>query len=200
VIYGYWRPSERHGVGFSAFRINREATLLAINENFDDLNVNGRVTLTDQSRFYYLTYNYALHTDERSLVFLSFGGYGLHLRYELAASGSISLDGVPLASRQYARRVSVFAPLPMIGIDVWFAITPRWAVGAKISAVGGEYEDVTATVFESRIRAKYAISDTFGLAFGVNYFQGDIKIDEEELRTDVAYGFNGITFGIDVGF
>ena len=37
VIYGYWRPSEKHGIGFEAFRINRSTTLLAFDEDLDDL-------------------------------------------------------------------------------------------------------------------------------------------------------------------
>jgi hypothetical protein len=200
IIYGYWRPSERHGLGFSTFRIDREATLLAFNENFGDLNLTGQVTLTDQSRFYYLTYNYTLHSDDRAFVFLSLGGYGLHLRYELKASGTISFNGAPIASDEYASTASVFAPLPMIGIDTWFAVTPNWAVGAKISAVAGEYADVSATVFDSRIQAKYAFTKNFGLTFGVNYFQGEINIDKEDFRTVVHYGFNGVSMGVDLGF
>lgn len=200
VIYGYWRPSEKHGIGFEAFRINRSTTLLAFDEDLDDLNVTGNVTLSDRSRFYNLTYNYTIHSDNRSYVFLSLGGYSLHLRYQLDASGSISLDGVPIVSGEYTRPVSVFAPLPMIGFDTLFAITPKWAVGAKISAVGGSYEDVSAVIFESRIVAKYAFTRNFGLTLGFNFFQGEVDIDNEEFLTEVNYGFRGLTLGFDVGF
>jgi hypothetical protein len=200
IIYGYWRPSIKHGLGFSSFRINRVATLLAFNENLGDLTLTGRVTLTDKSRFYYLSYNYTLYNDDRSFVFLSFGAYGLHLRYQLDASGAISVGGAPIASGEFSSKVSVFAPLPMIGIDSWFALTPRWAIGAKVSVVGGEYADVSAAVVDSRIQAKYAFNKNVGLSFGINYFQGEIKIDKDDFRTIVHYGFDGVHAGLDVGF
>ena len=200
IIYGYWRPSVKHGFGFSSFRINREATLLAFNENLGDLTVTGKVTLTDKSRFYYLSYNYTIHNDDRSFVFLSLGSYGLHLRYQLDARGAISAGGTPIVSGQYTDKVSVFAPLPMIGIDSWFALTPNWAIGAKVSLVGGEYKNVSAAVVDSRIQTKYAFNKNVGLSFGINYFQGKIDIDEDDFVTVVNYGFNGVSLGLDVGF
>jgi hypothetical protein len=200
MIYGYWRASEKHGIGFSFFKIDREATLFAVDENLGDLTLTGKATLSDKTRFYYVSYNYTAYQDARSYVFLSLGLYGLDLKYRLDATGNISFQGVPVASGEFSREVRQFAPLPLIGIDAWFAFTPKWAIGTKVSLVGGRYEDISAAVVETRVRAKYAFNQHLGLYFGINYFQGEIDINEDNQRTEISYGFDGVIVGLDVGF
>ena len=200
ILYGYWRPAKRHGLGFSYFQIKRESTLLAVDENFSDLTVTGNISLSDRSRFYYLSYNYTALQDDRAFIFLSLGLYGLDLNYQLDATGDISFRGVPIIGREYSREADVFAPLPLVGLDAWFAMTPRWALGTKVALVGGKYQDVSGTVVEAKIRAKYAFNRNLSLFFGVNYFQGDIKIDKNARKTDISYGFEGFFAGLDVGF
>ena len=200
ILYGYWKPAKRHGLGFSYFQIKRESTLLAVDENFSDLTVTGNISLSDRSRFYYLSYNYTALQDDRAFIFLSLGLYGLDLNYQLDATGDISFRGVPIIGREYSRETSIFAPLPLLGLDAWFAITPRWALGTKIALVGGKYQDVSGTVVEGKIRAKYAFNRNLGLFFGFNYLQGDIEIDKNARRTDISYGFEGFFAGLDVGF
>ncbi len=124
IVYGYYRPSRKHGIGFSFFQIDRNSNLLALDENLGDLNVTGNVTLSDQSSFYYLTYNYTAYEDDRAFIFATFGLYGLDLKYKLTAEGAISFRGVPVASGEFEAEESVFAPLPLLGIDAWFALTP----------------------------------------------------------------------------
>lgn len=200
VVYGYWMPGKRHGLGFSFWRVNRTANLLTIDENFGDLNVSGNVSLSDKTRFYYLTYNFTAMQDERALVLLSFGAYGLDLKYTLEANGSISFKGDPLLEDTYSRSAEQFAPLPLLGVDAWFAMTPKWALGSKVAIVGGSYKDISGGAVEARIRARYAFNRNLGLLFGFNFFQGRIDIDDDDLKTEIAYGFSGIFAGIDVGF
>ena len=88
----------------------------------------------------------------------------------------------------------------MIGIDAWFALTPRWAFGAKLALIGGSYKEVTAKILEIKIRAKYAFNKNVGLSIGFNDFYSVIEIDETDVLTDVIYGFSGLKIGVDVGF
>jgi len=164
------------------------------------LNVSGNVSLSDQTRFYYLTYNFTAMQDERAMVLLSFGAAGLDLKYVLEANGSLSYKGVPLLSDSYREEAKQFAPLPMIGVDAWFAMSRNWALGSKVAIVGGSYKDISGGVFEARIRAKYAFNRNVGILFGFNFFQGRIDIEDDDLKTEIAYGFNGVFAGLDVGF
>jgi hypothetical protein len=35
---------------------------------------------------------------------------------------------------------------------------------------------------------------------GINYFDGDITINQTDLKTEINYGFEGLILGLDVGF
>ena len=200
IVYGYWRINGNHGLGFSYYQIRRETTLLGIDENLGDLKITGDVTLADVSRFYYLAYNYTAYHDDRSYVFLSFGLNAIDLKYRLGATGTIDFDGTPIASGEYSREVNQIAPLPLIGIDAWFALTPKWAFGTKLSVIGGSYEEVTARILEIKVRTKYAFNKNVGISFGFNSFTSVIEIDDPDVLTDINYGFSGFKVGVDLGF
>lgn len=200
LIYGYWRPSSKHGLGFGYFSVRRDSELVAIDRNFGDLSLDGRATLTDDTRFYALTYNYTFFQDSRAFLFASFGIKAIDLEYQFDAAGVLSLDGEPIESGVYSETLDQFAPIPLIGIDAWFALTHKWSFGAHAAFVAGDVSDVRAVITESSIRAKYAFNDNVGLIMGINYFDGDITINDTDTKTEINYGFDGLLLGIDVGF
>jgi len=200
LIYGFWRPTPKHGLGFAYFSVRRESELVAIDRNFGDLSLEGRATLTDDTRFYALTYNYTFFQDSRAFVFASFGIKAIDLEYQFDAVGTLSLDGEPIESGVYSETLEQFAPIPLAGIDAWFALTHKWSFGAPAVFVAGEVSDVRAVITESSIRAKYAFNENIGLIMGINYFDGDITINDTDKKTEINYGLDGLFFGIDLGF
>jgi hypothetical protein len=200
LIYGYWRPSPKHGLGFGYFSVRRDSELIAIDRNFDDLNLNGRATLTDDTRFYSLTYNYTVFQDSRAFVFASFGIKAIDLEYQFDAIGQVSLHGEVIEFGSYSSTIDQFAPIPLAGIDAWFALTDKWSFGARAAFVAGDVSDVRAIITESSIRAKYEFNEHIGLFMGINYFDGDITINDADEKQEINYGFDGIMLGLDVGF
>ncbi len=200
LIYGYYRPSNKHGFGWYFSRVRRDGDILAIDANFGDLNVTGVASISDRTSFYDLTYNYTVYEDDRALVFASFGVYGLDLGYNLRAVGEITFEDEPITSGEYEEDVSTFAPLPLIGIDTWFALTAKWSLGTKVSIVAGSYDDLSAFVFSTKIRAAYTLSDQFAVDFGVNYFDADVTVEGSRRRTDVRYAFSGFRLGLNYRF
>jgi hypothetical protein len=200
LIYGYWRPSQKHGLGFGYFSIRRDSELIAIDRNFDELTVEGQATLSDDTRFYALTYNYTVFQDSRAFLFASFGIKAIDLVYQFDAEGVISVDGEPIEAGTYSKTLDQFAPIPLAGIDAWFAVTDKWSFGARAAFVAGEVSDVRAVILESSIRAKYEFNEHVGLFMGINYFDGDITINQVDLKTEINYGFDGLMLGVDVGF
>ena len=200
LIYGFWRPSQKHGLGFAYFSVHRDSELIAIDRNFGDLSVDGRASLDDDTRFYTLAYNYTLFQDSRAFLFASFGINAIDLKYDFDAFGVLSIDDVPVSSGAFSESLEEFAPIPMIGLDAWFAITDKWSFGARATFVAGEVADVRALILESRIRAKYDFNENVGLIIGLNYFDGDVTLDSSDVKTEINYGFEGLVLGIDVGF
>lgn len=200
AIFGVYRPSRRHGFGFNYFGIRRESTLLAIDENLGDFNITGDVLLSDRTQFLTLNYNLTVFEDDRSIIFASFGLNLINLRYELLAEGDITQGGMPVRDGTYNEVFNQAAPLPMIGIDAWFAVTPKWAIGSKLSLVAGKYKDISGAAFEASVRTRYSFNRRIGAVFGVNYFDAALNIDKEDVRNEVRYGFNGVFGGIDLSF
>jgi hypothetical protein len=200
IVYGYWRIARKHGLGFSYFRIKRESTFFDEQINLGDITVSGSATLTDKSSFMFLGYNYTVFEDDRSFVFASFGLYALDLKYVFGAEGEISVDGVLQASNSYSAQASIFAPLPLFGIDAKFNFTPRWSLGSKVALVGGSFNDVSALVLDTTVRARYQFNRRIGALFGITYFSADVDNDKEDTLTEVSYGFNGVFLGVDLSF
>jgi hypothetical protein len=200
MIYGVYRPSKRHGFGFGYFGIRRETNLLAIDENLGDINVTGDVFLSDRTRFLTLAYNLTVFEDDRANIFASFGVNAIDLRYQVVAEGNVTIGGQPVRDGRHEEVINQFAPLPLIGIDAWFAVTPKWAIGSKIALVAGKYDEVSGAAFEVRVRTRYSFNKRLGAVFGVNYFDARINVDKQDKRTEITYGFDGIYAGLDISF
>jgi hypothetical protein len=200
VLFGYWRIAPKHGLGFSYFRIRREGAKFAVDENFGDFNVTGQISVSDKSSFYQLSYNYTAYEDERALVMGLFGLYGVDLKAAINMEGTISEGGMPIVGGQHTEEINQFVPLPLVGVNIGFAITPRWLVGTKVAVIGGKIGDVRGNVFVANMNVKYAITKNLSLLGGFNFFNADVTIDKTDKRTDVGYGFRGTFLGVDVGF
>lgn len=200
MIYGVYRPSKRHGFGFGYFGIRRETNLLAIDENLGDINVTGDVFLSDRTRFLTLAYNLTLFEDDRANIFASFGLNAIDLRYRVVAEGDITIGGQPVRDGRHEEVINQLAPLPLIGVDAWFAVTPKWAIGSKLVFVAGKYDEVSGAAFEVRVRTRYSFNERLGAIFGVNYFDARINVDKQDKRTEITYGFDGIYAGLDISF
>jgi len=208
LFYGHYRfgKRQRHGIGFSYFRVNREATLFQLDEqkdfNLGDITITAgaqaKLTLTDRTAFYHVSYNYTLFDDNRNVVFASFGVNGLDLKYIIHAEGEIAVQGETLVEDSFTREAEVFAPLPMFGIDAWSNFTRKWALGTKISLVGGTYQDINALVVDTSVRAKFQFNKWIGVTFGITYFNAEVVLDETGQKSEIDYGFDGISLGINM--
>jgi len=200
TIYGFWHPAKRHWVGFSYFTIQREGSAVSVNRDFGNVNVNGNILMSDRSSFYYLSYNYLLFYDDRAFVLGALGLYGIHMRAEYKARGEIKIDNDPVESNFYDEKIDRWAPFPLIGLQVRFAITPKWYVGASASLIGGEYSGMSAFVFESKMLARYVIHKNISILGELMFFNAGTELDEEKQRTNARYSFTALFIGIDVGY
>jgi hypothetical protein len=200
ILYGAMRINKKHSIGFHAFSINRNGTSLQVDEDFGRLNVNGSVSMSDKTSFSYLKYDYALFDDGRTAIRALLGIYGLDLDLQMEANGQISIDGIPVQSGTYSEGIKQFAALPLIGLDYWSSVTDRWFIGAKVAAIKGSYDKISATVVEASIRARYKMTNRVSLITGVNYLRADVTIKKTSSIRDTRYGYDGVFLGLDFNF
>ena len=199
TFYGAWNINPRHSIGFSYFSVNRESIVLNIDETLEDVRIEGDAKITDATNFYRLSYGYTLFNDYRSKIKLHAGVYGLDLKYVFEAEGQITREGVT-TSDSINEEAKVFAPLPLIGLDLWYSFTPRWGINTKVAFVAGSYEDVSASVLQTSLNAQYRFTDHIGLIFGLAYFDADVVIEDNIDKKEIAYGYDGGFIGMHLMF
>jgi len=197
TIYGGYRFGKKHYIKFSHFGIDRESTVIDVNKNFDDLLiVDGIVSTSDRTNFYYLSYGYALFQDERSRIVGLFGINGLELKLDFQADGQITYDGEIITDGEYEEELSLFVPLPLFGLDFAFAFTPKWIMSTKISLVGGKYEDVQAGVIQTNVSSIFKFTEHFGAMMGITYFNSEVIVEDAHEKQEINYGYAGAYVGI----
>lgn len=195
TFYGVWNINPKHSLGFSYFSVNRESSLFNIDETLEDIRIEGDAKITDATDFYRLNYGYTLYNDYRSKVKLHAGIYGLDLKYVFEAEGQITRDGVT-TSGTITEEAKVFAPLPLVGLDLWYSFTPKWGINTTVAFVAGSYQDVNAAVLQTGINAQYRFTEHVGITFGLAYFDSDIVIEDAVEKIDVSYGYDGGFIGM----
>ena len=199
VLYGAYRFTNKHMMGFSYFKVKRESTLLDFDDTVDDITITGQVTLQDNTSFYNLFYGYSLYEDERSQVIGLIGINGLDLQYSLEANGMITYPDTSTTA-SYEVEEGIFAPLPLFGFQFWYAFTPKWGLDTKVRFVAGEYQEIKAWVVNTTINARYQFNKNVGGVIGVAYFDADVTIEDSEERTDINYGYDGLFLGLHIVF
>jgi len=195
VLYGSYQISPKHGIGFSYFRVSRESSVFSIDENLEDIQITGNVRFQDNTDFLNLFYSRLLFSDDRSSVRGLIGINSLDIRYVLEAEGTIEgLDGE--IRNELREDTSILAPLPLFGLNLQYRFTPEWSITTKVSVVAGSYEETRAWVLNTAINSSYQINKHIGAVLGLAYFDADIVINEEDERTDINYGYDGLFIGV----
>jgi len=199
TFYAAYAFSSKHSIGFAHFRINRETTFIDENLNLGDLiNLRGSASVSDKTRFYYLNYGYTFFSDDRSRVSTVLGIYGMDLKYVFVAEGEFTIGGSTETGR-IQEEISIFAPLPLLGLNFSWAFTPKWGISTKVQLVGGSYQDISAGVLATSMNAKYKLSKHWGVLMGLTYFDANVTIEDDTDKQEVAYGYNGAFIGLHVG-
>lgn len=199
VLYGGYRFTNKHMMGFSYFKVKRESTLLDFDETVGDITITGQATLRDNTKFYNLYYGYSMYEDDRSRVQGLIGINVLDLKYILEAEGSIT-DTNGSFTTSYEDEAGVVAPLPLLGLQFWYAFTPKWGIDTKVSFVAGQYQDTKAWVVNTAINARYQFNDNVGGLLGLAYFDAEVTIEDSDERKDINYGYEGLFLGLHIVF
>lgn len=200
TFYGAFRAGKRHTIGFAYFSVNRETTLFDEKFNFEDLIVvSGSATLSDNTQFYFLDYGYSLYRDDRSNVNVLFGISGLDLKYTFVAEGEITLgNNTSVGSHQ--EEASIFAPLPLFGLDIAFDLTQKWTINTKAALVYGKYKDITAGAIQAGMNVRYWFNKHIGGVLGLTVFNSYVTQDEVSEKIEVNYGYGGAFAGLHIVF
>lgn len=201
VIYGQYRFTNKHAIGFNYFKVKRESALFNFDEDLGDVHIKGSALFRDETYFFNVKYINTLFEDSRSRVQILFGLNVMDIKYVLEAEGEIIYSDTPtIISGTLREEASVLAPLPLFGLEFMNSFTNEWSLQTKISLVAGKYKDVRAWVVNTNISANYKISPNMGATIGIAYFDADVVINDDLERSEIKYGYDGLIIGLHAVF
>jgi len=186
-IDAYYRFNPRHRIDFTAFSIDRTGSrTLAIDPPIviDGVDYSGG-TLNSNIKYTLYKLGYAYSFYHSSKVELSISA-GLNFTdYELKFSG----DGGTNVST-----AGVTAPLPMFGLRMGYAITPKWSVNYVAESFFIDIEDtVSGSLVNYEISTEYKLFKNFAIGAGIARLGSSLEVDDDDWRGSVSDSYRGYT-------
>jgi hypothetical protein len=183
-IDAYYRFNERHRIDFTAFSIDRKGErTLSLDITIEDevFNVNETVFSDVKYEVYRLGYAYSFYHSPKVELSLTAGlnvtSYDLEFRNE--AGDKVQTAGVSV-------------PLPVFGLRLGYAITPKWYVRYVSEAFFIELDDaLRGALLNYELNTEYKIFDNFALGAGLARVGLDVEVDDDDWRGQVTDSYRG---------
>lgn len=175
---GHYRFNDAHKIEFAYYSINTSGSnTISQDLNFDGVTYQAGANINSflDMDIYKLNYAYSFYHNEK--VELSLGA-GLHfMDISTGLSGNAVVNNQPEAFN--SESVDVLAPLPVIGFDLDYAVTPRFHMRASVDYFGISIEQYSGSFTDVLISADYQAFDNFGLGLGLNVTNLDATVDND---------------------
>ena len=191
---GFYRFSARHSVEYSLVDLSRKGSAVIDEEiEFEGVTyeVGAAVDSKFDSRLLKLVYRFSFINDGKVDAGISAGLSTFSFDLELAGIGTID-DGTNGTTEGFVREdAALIAPIPVFGLFVSYAITPRFVFRADASFFGIEFGDYEARLVDGRALVDYFFTEHFGIGGGFNATSVDVQRRGDQ-PFSVDYRFSGL--------
>lgn len=185
-IDAYYRFNPRHRINFTAFSIDRTGIrTLAIDVVINDESFSANETLNSDIKYtlYKLGYGYSFYHSPKVELSIT-AGLNIttyDLKFESSAGNKIESAGFT-------------APLPMFGLQMGYAITPKWSVNYLTESFFIEYEDkIRGTLLNYELTTEYKLFKHFAIGAGLARMGTSVEVDDDDYRGKVSDSYRGYT-------
>ncbi len=186
-IDAYYRFNERHRIDFTSFSIDRKGSrTLAIDITIGDESYSAEETVNSSIKYtlYKLGYAYSFyHSPKVELSFTT----GLNITsYDLSFSDTTGGK---------AEAAGFTAPLPMFGLRMGYAITPKWSVNYVAEAFFIEFEDkLKGALVNYELNTEYKLFKHFAIGAGLARMGTNVEVNDDDWKGQVSDSYRGYTF------
>ena len=185
-IDAYYRFNERHRIDFTAFSVNRKGNkTLIIDIDLEDQSYSVGEVLNSDVKYtlYKVGYSYSFYHSPKVELSLS---AGLNIaKYDMSFTDS---TGTKTAGG------GVTAPLPVLGLNMGYAITPKWSAHFLVETFFLNIDDkLRATVLNFELNTEYRIWQHFAVGAGIARLGTEIDVDAPDFGANVTDAYNGFT-------
>ncbi len=186
-IDAYYRFNDRHRIDFTSFSIDRKGSrTLAIEIEIGDKIYSVDETINSGIKYtlYKLAYAYSFYHSPK--VELSITA-GLNITsYDLSFSNSAG---------DKAEAAGFTAPLPMFGLRMGYAITPKWSVNYVNEAFFIDIEDkLSGALVNYELNTEYKLFKHFAIGAGLARMGTNIEVNDDDWKGQVSDSYRGYTF------
>jgi hypothetical protein len=185
-IDAYYRFNDRHRIDFTSFSIDRKGErTLAINITIEgeDYFIGETIKSDIKYTLYRIGYGYSFYHSPKTELTLT-AGLNLteyDLKFELDDGGKAESAGVTV-------------PLPVIGLRMGYAITPKWNVRYVSEAFFIEFDDAfRGAIINFELTTEYRLFKHFALGAGLARIGINAEVDDDDWTgkvTDAYRGYN----------
>lgn len=185
-IDAYYRFNDRHRIDFTTFSINRKgARTISIDITIDDKTYNANETVYSDIKYdlYKLGYAYSFYHSPKVELSVS---AGLNITtYDLSFSND---------SATTVEAADFTAPLPMFGLLMNYAITPKWSVRYMSEAFFINIEDtISGALVSYEITTEYKIFKNFAIGAGLARLGTSVDVNDDDWNGKVTDSYRGYT-------
>ena len=173
----------QHNLAFSYWRFNRSSFLqLTEDTTIGDINlpIGSTLDLKFDISIFRAKYLYSVVKDKRVEVQIGPGVYIMPIEFDAR------LDAPGLGVKERAR-IDITAPLPVVGLNLKVALTPRLSLFQMLDLMYLEIGEFSGSIIEGDIGLEYRITKHLGVGSGWHVF--DLRIDAQE---DIYPGIDSI--------
>ena len=181
-----YRFNKKHAIDFSVFSIDRQgSTTLTVDLDIGNETFFASETLNSDIKYtlYRIGYNYSFyHSDKvelRLTAGLNITDY--ELKFEVVNGGKLE-------------KADVSVPLPLFGLRMGYAITPKWYVNYVAETFFIEIEDAfKGSLFSYELNTEYRLFKHFSLGAGFARIGVDADIDDDGWKGRITDSYRGFT-------
>jgi len=191
TVYGRWRINQRWRIDAEYFQLNRSSERMINRDiNWGDQTFPANTSVSSKFDFSDLRisggYSFFRTPDKEFGV-----GLGLHMAWY-----DVSLNG-PTGSGEGQ---DVLAPLPVLSIYGNFALTDRWALGARLDRFSLEYDKFSGGLTNLALDLQYQPFRHVGFAFGYRGLFIRAEVEEDRVTGKFRQTFAGPMVSMNVSW
>ena len=167
-IDGYYRFNDRHRLEFGSFTVDRDG-ITTTSVTIGDETLTGTISSNIKYTTSKVGYAYSFYNSPQ--VELSLAA-GLNItKYDINYSGSTGGTGAN----------GVTAPLPVFGLQMTYAISPKWSVRYLAESFFIDIEDtLKGTLLNNELDIEYKMSKNFAIGAGITRVSTDFTVDDDD--------------------
>ncbi len=182
-IDGYYRFNDRHRLEFGSFTVDRDGvTTLTAVLNIGDETFAINETVTSNIKYTITKVGYAYSFYHSPQVELSLVA-GLNITdYDISYSGSSGESGAS----------GVTAPLPLFGLQMTYAFSPKWSVHYLSEVFYIDIEDtLKGTLLNSELTWEYKAFKNFAIGAGTTRVSTDFDVKDDDWKGSFSDSHRG---------